>query len=146
MALRKLIPSAQALVNNSTRNAATLREKVVELIPQKQEEIKAFRSKHGETKIGEINVNMVYGGMRGMKAMVWETSVLDPVEGIRFQGYSIPELQGGVLPTAKEGGEPLPEGLFWLLVTGEIPSEAEVKQLPKPPPPNGAILCRHQRP
>jgi len=130
MALRKLIaPSAQALVNNSTRNVATLREKVVELIPQKQEEIKAFRSKHGETKIGEINVNMVYGGMRGMKAMVWETSVLDPVEGIRFQGYSIPELQGGVLPTAKEGGEPLPEGLFWLLVTGEIPSEAEVKQL-----------------
>merc|ERR1719225_658214 len=61
--------------------------------------------------------------------MVWETSVLDPVEGIRFQGYSIPELQGGVLPTAKEGGEPLPEGLFWLLVTGEIPTEAEVKQL-----------------
>merc|ERR1719245_1455674 len=61
--------------------------------------------------------------------MVWETSVLDPVEGIRFQGYGIPELQGGVLPTAKEGGEPLPEGLFWLLVTGEIPTEAEVKQL-----------------
>lgn len=90
------------------------------MIPQKQAEIKEFRAKHGETKIGEINVNMVYGGMRGMKAMVWETSVLDPVEGIRFQGYSIPELQGGVLPTAKEGGEPLPEALFWLLVTVEF--------------------------
>merc|ERR1712141_96095 len=128
MALRKLIPSAQALVNNSTRNVATLREKVVELIPQKQEEIKAFRSKHGETKIGEINVNMVYGGMRGMKAMVWETSVLDPEDGIRFQGKTIPECQD-ILPAAQEGGEPLPESLFWLLVTGEVPTDEEVKNL-----------------
>lgn len=25
--------------------------------------------------------------------MLWETSLLDPEEGIRFRGYSIPELQ-----------------------------------------------------
>merc|ERR1719433_2505006 len=129
--MRKLLSQSVKLTTaqQSTRSVATLKDKVIELIPQKQAEIVEFRKKHGETKIGDINVNMVYGGMRGMKAMVWETSVLDPVEGIRFQGYSIPELQGGVLPTAKEGGEPLPEGLFWLLVTGEIPTEAEVKQL-----------------
>merc|ERR1711970_1597825 len=86
------------------------------------------RRHYGSTKIGDINVDMVYGGMRGMKAMVWETSVLDPEEGIRFQGLSIPECQG-VLPAAKEGGEPLPEGLFWLLVTGEVPTQAQVDEL-----------------
>lgn len=35
----------------------------------------------------------MYGGMRGIKGMVYETSLLDPEEGIRFRGYSIPECQ-----------------------------------------------------
>jgi hypothetical protein len=51
--------------------------------------------------------------------MLWETSLLDPEEGIRFRGYSIPELQN-TLPGAHHGGEPLPEGLLWLLMTGEV--------------------------
>jgi len=132
MAMRKLLSQSVKLTTaqQSTRSVATLKDKVIELIPQKQAEIVEFRKKHGETKIGDINVNMVYGGMRGMKAMVWETSVLDPVEGIRFQGLSIPECQQ-VLPTAKEGGEPLPEALFWLLVTGQVPSKEEVTHLSK---------------
>ncbi len=28
-----------------------------------------------------------------MQGLLWETSLLDPEEGIRFRGYSIPELQ-----------------------------------------------------
>lgn len=60
-----------------------------------------------------------------MKGLVTETSVLDPEEGIRFRGYSIPECQK-VLPTADGGEEPLPEGLFWLLCTGDIPTKAQV--------------------
>ena len=64
--------------------------------------------------------------MRGMKGLVTETSVLDPEEGIRFRGYSIPECQK-LLPHAPTGEEPLPEGLFWLLVTGDIPTEAQVR-------------------
>jgi hypothetical protein len=51
--------------------------------------------------------------------MLWETSLLDAEEGIRFRGYSIPELQA-TLPGAQPGGEPLPEGLLWLLLTGEV--------------------------
>lgn len=70
----------------------------------------------------------MYGGMRGIKAMVWETSVLDPDEGIRFRELSIPECQK-VLPKADGGEEPLPEGLFWLLATGEVPTKNQVKQL-----------------
>lgn len=63
--------------------------------------------------------------MRGIKGMVWETSVLDPEEGIRFRGLSIPECQK-VLPKADGGEEPLPEGLFWLLITGDVPSKEQV--------------------
>ena len=70
----------------------------------------------------------MYGGMRTMKGLVTETSVLDADEGIRFRGYTIPECQE-LLPKAPGGEEPLPEGLFWLLVTGEIPTEEQVRGL-----------------
>lgn len=64
--------------------------------------------------------------MRGIKGLVTETSVLDPNEGIRFRGLSIPECQQ-VLPTAPGGAEPLPEGLFWLLLTSHVPTAEQVK-------------------
>ena len=64
--------------------------------------------------------------MRGIKGLVTETSLLDPEEGIRFRGYSIPECQK-LLPAAPEGFEPLPEGLFWLLLTGKIPTKEQVR-------------------
>lgn len=70
----------------------------------------------------------MYGGMRGIKGLVCETSVLDPDEGIRFRGLSIPECQKA-LPKADGGDEPLPEGLFWLLCTGEVPTKNQVNQL-----------------
>lgn len=65
--------------------------------------------------------------MRGVKAMLWEPSVLDSEEGIRFWGRTIPECQE-VLPTAPGGKEMLPEAMFWYLLTGKVPSEAESKQ------------------
>merc|ERR1711874_362522 len=114
----------------SRRNVSDLKSVLAEKIPEKQEEVKAFRKQHGNTKVGEITVDMMYGGMRGMKGLVTETSVLDPEEGIRFRGYTIPECQE-LLPKAAGGEEPLPEGLFWLLVTGEIPSEEQVRSLSK---------------
>jgi citrate synthase len=64
--------------------------------------------------------------MRSIKGLVTETSVLDSNEGIRFRGLSIPECQR-VLAKAEGGAEPLPEGLFWLLVTGEVPTKEQVK-------------------
>jgi citrate synthase len=60
--------------------------------------------------------------------MIWEGSVLDSEEGIRFRGMTIPECQAA-LPTAEGGSEPLPEALFWLLVTGEVPTQEQVKGL-----------------
>jgi citrate synthase len=47
------------------------------------------------------------------------------LQGIRFRGFSLPECQAK-LPAAKEGGEPLPEGFLWLLLTGEVPTKEQV--------------------
>jgi citrate synthase len=52
------------------------------------------------------------------------------IQGIRFRGLSIPECQK-VLPTAIKGGEPLPEGLLWLLLTGKVPTKEQVDALSK---------------
>jgi citrate synthase len=91
-------------------------------------EIKAMLKAHGNEKIDEVTIRQIYGGARGIKMMIWETSQLDPIDGIRFRGYSIPELKEK-LPKGPDGKEPRPEGLFWLMLVGEIPTEEEVKWL-----------------
>lgn len=92
-------------------------------------EVRALLKEKGNTKVDEVVLSQIFGGARGVKMMVWETSQLDPVEGIRFRGYSIPELQKK-LPGGPQG-EPRPEGLFWLMLVGEIPTQEEVDWLSK---------------
>src|SRR5580692_8677878 len=85
-------------------------------------EIRELLKEHGNQKIGEVSLSQIYQGMRGMTGLVSETSLLDAQEGIRFRGYSIPELQIK-LPKAPKGTEPLPEGLFYLMLLGELPTD-----------------------
>lgn len=91
-------------------------------------EIKELLKEHGDKPIGEVTLSQVYQGMRGITGLVTETSLLDAQDGIRFRGYSIPELQQK-LPKAPGGSEPLPEGLFLLMLLGELPTDDEVQNL-----------------
>jgi len=88
-------------------------------------EIKELLKEHGNKVIGEVQLSQIYQGMRGMTGLVTETSLLDAQEGIRFRGYTIPELREK-LPRVPGGSEPLPEGLFYLMLIGELPSEEDV--------------------
>lgn len=87
-------------------------------------EIKQMLKEHGNKVVGEVTLSQIYQGMRGITGLVTETSLLDANEGIRFRGYSIPELKEK-LPNAKGGSEPLPEALFHLMLLGELPSQNE---------------------
>lgn len=107
-----------------------LKERLAELIPAELENVKQIRAEHGKKAFGPVVVDQLYGGMRGLPALIWDGSVLDADEGIRFRGKTIPECQN-LLPRAPGGSEPLPEGLFWLLVTGEIPTQEQVTELSK---------------
>jgi citrate synthase len=89
-------------------------------------EIKQMLKQHGNKVIGEVTLSQVYQGMRGITGLVTETSLLDANEGIRFRGHSIPELKQK-LPTVEDGSEPLPEGLFHLMLLGELPSAEEAE-------------------
>ncbi|MDQ3189988.1 MAG: citrate (Si)-synthase, eukaryotic [Bacteroidota bacterium] len=105
-----------------------LKEKFASKAMPMAAEIKTLIKEHGDKVIGEYTVAQVYQGMKGMLGMVTETSKLDPEEGIRFRGYSIPELREK-LPKAPGGTEPLPEGIFYLMLVGELPTEEDAKNL-----------------
>lgn len=103
----------------------TLKEKFIAKAKPMAAEVKAIIKEHGDKKLGEYTVAQVYQGMKGITGLVTETSKLDPEEGIRFRGHSIPELRDK-LPKAPKGTEPLPEGIFFLMLTGELPTAEDV--------------------
>ncbi len=95
---------------------------------ESNKEIKELLKENGNRKIGEVTLAQAYQGMRGITGLVTETSLLDSEEGIRFRGYTIPELQQK-LPKAPKGDEPLPEGLFYLMLVGELPTQDEAEHI-----------------
>merc|ERR1711977_612575 len=131
--------SARSL-SNSTRLAARsstavryasskgVIETLAEVIPERQEIAKKLRAEHGDKGLGEIKVENVFGGMRGLKVMLWEPSVLDANEGIRFWGKTIPECQEA-LPKAPGGKQMLPESMLFYLLTGKVPSQQQADDL-----------------
>jgi len=107
-----------------------LKEKFHQKSSKLKTEMRALLKAKGGKKVGEVTLKQVLGGARGVKMMMYETSALDPIEGIRFRGYSIPQLREK-LPKAPGCKEPLPEGLFWLMLVGEIPTQKQVNWLSK---------------
>ncbi|KAG5503647.1 hypothetical protein JIQ42_05869 [Leishmania sp. Namibia] len=102
-----------------------LKEQMMKRHKVDQETINELKKKHGQVKLSDATVDAAYGGMRGITGLVYEPSLLDPAEGIRFRGLTITECQE-VLPKAPGGCEPLPEAMFWLLMTGEVPTTEQV--------------------
>ncbi|KAL3426630.1 methylcitrate synthase precursor [Phlyctema vagabunda] len=118
-----LIPACRTYASASEPDLKTTFK---EVIPAKRELLKKVKAL-GDKVIGEVKVENTIGGMRGLKAMVWEGSVLDANEGIRFHGRTIKDCQKE-LPKGKTGTEMLPEAMFWLLLTGQVPSTNQVRQ------------------
>ncbi len=97
---------------------------------QCSKEFQRIKKDHADKVIAQVTLGQVFSGMKGIPLLVTDTSKLDPNEGIRFKGYSIPELREK-LPKANPEGEPLPEGLFYLMLIGEIPTQDDVTNLSK---------------
>ena len=106
----------------------TLKSRLAEQIPVMRERVTAILAEHGDGVISEVTVAQAYGGMRGVKGLVTETSAVDSQEGIRFRGYTIPEIRER-LPKVAGGEQPLPEALFYLLLTGEIPTDEQTAEV-----------------
>ncbi|HAH59581.1 MAG: citrate (Si)-synthase [Lentimicrobium sp.] len=102
----------------------TLYEKIMEWRPRTERLLKEY----GDVVIDKVTIGQVIGGMRGIKSLVSDISYLDPMEGIRYRGYTLPEVFEK-LPKIKGAEMPLVEGLFFLLLTGEMPTEEEALEV-----------------
>ena len=105
-----------------------LKQKFYTISSALKDEVKAMTKEHGDKIVDKVTIEQLIGGMRSVKSMIYDTSSLDPEDGITFRGYNIPQLRE-LLPKAPGGSEPLPEGLFWLMMVNEIPTENDVKWL-----------------
>jgi citrate synthase len=103
---------------------AKLREKIEAHRPRTAKLLKEY----GETKISDVSISQAIGGVRGVKCLVTDISYLDPNEGIRFRGRTIPETLKA-LPKVKGSDMPYVEGFLFYLLTGDIPTEAETKEM-----------------
>ncbi|KIJ44009.1 hypothetical protein M422DRAFT_252503 [Sphaerobolus stellatus SS14] len=109
-------------------SSLSLQDTLAEIVPAKRAQLQKLKAEHSQTVIGEVKVENVIGGMRGLKAMLWEASVLDPNEGIRFHGLSISDCKK-VLPAAEGGQEIILESMLWLLLTGKVPTVEQTRAL-----------------
>lgn len=103
----------------------TLKEKLYEKIEQHRPRTEKLIKQHSDVVVDNITVGQVIGGMRGVKSLVTDISYLDPNEGIRYRGYTLPDVFKK-LPKPKGAEMPYVEGLFYLLLTGDIPTDKEL--------------------
>lgn len=102
-----------------------IKEKLAKKIEEWRPRTTKLLKEYGDVKIGDVTVAQAIGGMRGVKSLVTDISYLDPMEGIRFRGYTIPEALKA-LPKPEGAEMPYVEGHIYLLLTGEIPTEEEI--------------------
>lgn len=102
----------------------TLKQKIEEFRPRTTKLVKEF----GKVKIDEVTIDQCIGGARDIRALVTDISYLDPQEGIRFRGKTIPETFEA-LPKAPNSAYPTVESFWYFLLTGEVPTQAQVDEV-----------------
>lgn len=95
-----------------------LKEKLSSEIPALREKAKSIVKSNGTKAIDQVTIEQLYSGMRGIKGLVCDTSSVGLDTGLIIRGIPILEL------TNK-----LPEEIFYLLLTGELPDEKALKDL-----------------
>ncbi len=108
--------------------AKTLKQRMAELIPKLREERSTVMKEGRDVVISQVTVEQAIGGMRGIKGMVCDTSLVEPDTGLVIRGIPIKDLT-----------DKLPEEIFWLLLTGEMPSKEELAGFQKELKKNGKV-------
>jgi citrate synthase len=97
---------------------ATLQEKLAAMIPGYRDEVKNLVTNYADKVVSNVTLRQAYGGMRGVVGLVCDTSVVSPDKGLIIRGIPVSELT-----------DKLPEEIFYLLLTGELPDKDALKAL-----------------
>ena len=102
----------------------TLRQKIEAFRPRTQKLNKDL----AEVVIDKVTIGQAIGGARDVRCLVTDISYLDPQEGIRFRGRTIPETFAA-LPKVPGREQPYVEGFFHFLLTGDIPTQRQAEEV-----------------
>jgi citrate synthase len=105
-----------------------LHEKIAEQLPAWRERYKLLAKEHAEVVVDKVTVGQIVGGMRDIKSLVTDISFVDPAEGIRFRGMSIPEVLKA-LPRPRGAKMPYVGGLYYLLMVGAVPTREQALEV-----------------
>ena len=105
-----------------------LHEKISAQLPAWRDRIRTLAKEHADVVVDTVTIGEVVGGMRDTKSLLTDISYVDPGEGIRFRGMSIPEVLKK-LPKARGGKMPLVGGLYYLLMVGEVPTKEQAMEV-----------------
>lgn len=105
-----------------------LKEKLAASLPEWRERVRKLVKDSGDVVVGDVTISQVYGGMRDVKALVTDISYVDPNEGIRLRGYTIPKMLEK-LPKPEGATMPYVGGLYYLLLVGEIPTRDQAVEV-----------------
>ncbi|HEX7394658.1 MAG TPA: citrate (Si)-synthase [Anaerolineaceae bacterium] len=105
-----------------------IKHKIAAKLPAAREQAAKLVKEHGTFKIADVTIEQIYGGIRGVPIQISDVSFIDPKDGIRLRGYSIPEVIQK-LPKPERGEYPLVGGLYYLLMTGDIPTQSEAEEV-----------------
>jgi citrate synthase len=120
--------SLQGAKANFFGETMILHEKVSAQLPAWRERIKTLAKEHSAVVVDTVTIEEVIGGMRDIKALLTDISSVDPGEGIRFRGLSIPEALKA-LPKGRGAKLPLVGGLYYLLLVGEVPTQEQALEV-----------------
>ncbi len=107
---------------------ATLKETLGKKIEAHRPRTTRLLKEFGDVKVGEVNISQTINGMRGVKGLATDISYLDPMEGIRFRGKTIPEVMA-IIPKPEGKDYPYVEAFWYYLLTGEVPSVEETLEI-----------------
>ncbi len=97
---------------------ANLTDVLVEKIPQWREYIHSLSESKGDKIVSNVTLNQLCGGLRGVQAIICNTSYVHPEKGLFIRGIPVSQLT-----------EKLPEEIFYLLCTGLLPDEEALASL-----------------
>jgi citrate synthase len=105
-----------------------IQERIEAQLPAWRERVQRLVKDYGSAKVGEVTIEQIYSGIRGVQINVSDISYIDPQVGIRIRGYTIPELQA-LLPKAKNSDYPLAGGIFYLLMVDQMPTVEDAMEV-----------------
>ncbi|MBN2328666.1 MAG: citrate (Si)-synthase [Candidatus Omnitrophica bacterium] len=95
-----------------------LKEMLAQRMPQFREIRARIAKQYKDIQVSEVSVGQIYGGLRGVKGLVCNTSSVQPDEGLKIRDIPIKDLT-----------DKLPEEILFLLLTGSMPDEEDIKDL-----------------